>query len=330
MAADPSRNLLLIIVRDGIVTLCAFVRQAVDFISTEQFQGEQHGPEYLLGFLAEQISSVIQFYDLEVTGIQKEWEVVVVAEDPDALPQAAEEHLAEQTRCQKMHVWGSRQAFEQAMPTDSSILASAGEQQGPSVAAVGLAMGLLETTANRPCINLLPAEVLQKRSLKRFALVAANVVAVVMVLMATVGTVPSRIAGRIRAEATRDSEQLAGDTVTLAKRRQAIQRQIKAVSKEVQQLNKMLSYGGAIDWAGLLEEIRRIIPESVRISKVSCDTGRKLRIEGQALSNEDAYLFADLLDRSDYTTGASISTEKSEKRPELTNYEIECSVAAER
>jgi len=327
VAAKSDRNVLLITLRDQTLTLCVFVKQAVDFISTEQLRTQQPDQKYLLEVLAEQISSVIQFYDLEVAGSSKNWEATVIVDKRDKLPQDAEEYLTEHAHCEKIHIRDNQNAFQDTPLAFASVSSPGDKEQLPSVVAVGLAMGLLETAGSQPCVNLLPPHVAQKRSLKRSALVAANVMAVLLAVMVAVGTVPSIMAGRIKNEAIRENAQMTENTVALVRQRRSIQKQIQTVSSEIQQLKKTVSSHHEIDWLGLLNEIRNIIPKSVRITRLSCDSSLKMKLEGLALSNEDAYLFADLLDRSGYTTGASISTEKDDEQPELVNYRISCSLA---
>ena len=74
-------NILLAILQDGILNICVFRNKTLDFIRTRDFTKETCTPEEFCDCLAEQINTVIQYYDIEVPDSSGKWETTVVPDN---------------------------------------------------------------------------------------------------------------------------------------------------------------------------------------------------------------------------------------------------------
>ena len=87
-------DILIAVLHGGVLTLCVFRKQMLDFIRVEDISGENAAPGELCRWLTSEINSIIQFYDIEVADGSGKWEVTIVADDVQ-LPDDAAASLSE-------------------------------------------------------------------------------------------------------------------------------------------------------------------------------------------------------------------------------------------
>jgi Tfp pilus assembly protein PilN len=115
------------------------------------------------------------------------------------------------------------------------------------------------------------------------------------------------------------------DTNTLIRKQESLNKQIKTTKSKLDQINRVLGSYHETNWSDLLNDIGKRIPRIARITNLSNRDGSGVSIEGQALSNEAVYLFADMLNESEYITSATIAETNRDKNG-LIRYEIYCSL----
>jgi Tfp pilus assembly protein PilN len=208
---------------------------------------------------------------------------------------------------------------------------SAGSSR-PSPVAIGLGMKLLGEDDVGLAINVVPPESAQIRSAKKQVLIAANfIAALVLVMILTAGgfgLMTNSVEQRIN-----QSKQDGGTQSIhkLLREKEALDRRIKQLSERPELLKNIFASHPAVDWPGLLEDIRSRTPETLRITRLHSnkkDSG--VYLEGLALSYETVHLFVNLLNKSNHIESASLAhTKKDYEAGDLIRYAINCSLASE-
>ena len=318
-------DVLIAILRDGVLSLCVFRKQALDFIGTRNISGEKAEPDELCRWLAEEINAIIRFYDIEVADSSGKWEVTVVSEST-LLPDDAEQSLKDKITSASLQVRTDETAFQDTLVAQDSGL------EKPSVVAIGLAMRLLNKNSDSLRINLLPPESAEVKSFKRHLLITANIIAATLLLMLMAAGGLSRMADKVnQGIANRKQTQLSKNTHNLIGEQKLLDKKIRQLSNRPARLNSILSSRYALDWAHILEDIRNRTPKTVRITNLYSNENTQMHMQGEALSYEVVHLFVKMLNDSDYISSASLAeTVKGEKAGGLVMYTINCSLIREK
>lgn len=336
-------NVLVAMLRATSLTLCVLRNGTVDFIRTKEIA---KATDDLNRLLADELSEVIGFYDVEVPENTGKWDITVFMDStPDngirgqassprvdvvQSSQVAEEFIKSRVQAEYLRVRTIEDAY---MDTAASAL-TAGTIELPSPVAVGLAMNLLmghgaDARTNPPDlwrINLLPPQITQAREAKKDALIAANAVAAVGLIMvlAIIGF------ALLIERATRSAlakEQLVAkqDTVVLLERQKLLIERLGALTNRLDGIEKIRAAHRDVNWAQLFDEISKAAPSSVRISAIVCQDGSKMLIQGLALSNEAVYSFINLLEKSpDIASVTLLETREQNPQSGLITYQLNC------
>jgi Tfp pilus assembly protein PilN len=319
-------DVLIAVLHGGVLTLCVFRKQMLDFIRVEDISGENAKPDGLCRWLAGEINAIIQFYDIEVADGSGKWEVTVVADDVQ-LPDDAAASLSGNIAGAGLEIRTGQNACRDTIVDYSSCK---GE---PSALAVGLAMGLLDVRQTGLKVNLVPPESAEVKSAKKQLVFTAAVIAVVIPLLAiAAGMGISRLADETRAD-VRDRKQaeLAGDVSSVSEELTSLNQQIDLLSKRPAEISEILGSRPALGWAKILNDIRVQTPQSVRITELYSvgDTG--IVLEGLALSYEAARLFEKTLNDLDYVSLATLAeASREDSGSVLVMYKINCSLDREK
>ncbi len=354
-------NVLLAILHNDALTLCVFRNEIMDFVRTKSIpvaeidedkaqpapaspppcceagdasRGSE--PDRVCNWLEEEINAVIQFYNVEVSGSSQTWEVTVVA-DCVQLPEGAGESLnaevklwteLSQSPCANMHVSSGENAYQDTPFGESPNIGT----DKPSPVALGLAMGLLGTDGVNLRINLLPSEVAEFKIVKKDALIMANIAAVALFLMVLTVGVLVLMVGKVNKNViyTKQTE-LSDDTLAMLEQQKLLDGQIGILSARLDQINEVLSSRHDRQWTGILNDIRRFTPRTVRITNLWSVDNSKICLKGSALSYEAVYLFQSMLNKSEQIGSASlIEAEKNNDSDGLIRYAIDCSLSQTR
>jgi len=313
-------DVLLAVLKSGVLTLCVFRKQTLDFVRIEDISGNEAEPDELCRWLANELNAVIQFYNIEVADSAGKWEITVVA-DGVQLPEAAQTSLKAMIESADLEIRTGENACQ------DTIVDKNGHEEQLSALAIGLAMGLLNARQIGLRINLVPPESAEVRAVKKqFVLTTAVIVMVIPLLMIAVGTVFSRMAAKIkRSTVDRNQTELLEDTHTNFTELQLLNQQIDLISNRPDELNKILGTRPDLDWAKILEDIRVNTPGDVRITELSASNKGQILLKGQALTYQDARDFEDNLNKLVYFDSASLYETKKEGDAEaFVLYEIDC------
>ncbi|MGD2095589.1 MAG: PilN domain-containing protein, partial [Phycisphaerales bacterium] len=315
-------NVLVAILRDDVLTLCVFRRQTLDFVGTRDVNKDKAESDELCHWLVEEINSIIRFYDVEATDKFEKWNVTVIA-DSALLPDNAEQSLGAGITNASLEVRTSETACR-----DTLVVQGSGAEN-TSVVAIGLAMRFLNVNSIGLKIDLLPPESAEVKSTKRHLLVTANIIGIILVLMALVAGGLGLMAKSVNQAITNKKQTgLSQNTYSFIRELESLDRQIGSLSRIPVQLKDILNSRYDVGWAEILENVRKLTPRTLRITSLYHNGDNKMKLEGHALSYEAVHLFVKMLDKSDYISSVSLTeTVKKEEVGGLVVYTIDCSLA---
>jgi Tfp pilus assembly protein PilN len=315
-------NILLATVQGGTLTLCVFRRQTLDFIRSRDIDQDKSEPAGLCGWLVDEINAVVQFYDsVESSESSGRWEIIVIA-DSVQLPDDVLESQRSRLTVSNLQIKRPEDAYQ-----DTPIVRDNVEvEEGASAVAVGLAMKLLLPNETNLRINMLPPEAADVKSLKRHALITANILAAILFIMIIAIAGLGLQAKSLKAEIERKkSEPLLSDLKALVKEEKIIDSRIKQLSGEPGRLNEILDSREDVDWPALLNDIRKGTPKTVCITSMFNKGNTTLNVEGVGLSYEAIRWFVNMLGESKHIATASLTeTEKDDEKGGLIRYSISC------
>ncbi|OHB61714.1 MAG: hypothetical protein A2168_05060 [Planctomycetes bacterium RBG_13_50_24] len=319
-------DILIAVLHGGVLTLCVFRKQMLDFIRVEDISGENAAPGELCRWLTSEINSIIQFYDIEVADGSGKWEVTIVADDVQ-LPDDAAASLSENISVAGLEVRTGQNACR------DTIVDYNGCEGKSSALAIGLAMGLLDTRQTGLKINLVPPESAEVKAAKKQLVLTTAVIAVAIPLLTiAAGMGLNRLAKKTKTSISdREQTELSGDTYSAFRELTSLNQQIEVLLKRPAEISEILNSRPALGWAKILNDIRVQTPESVRITELYSvgDTG--IVLEGMALSYESARLFEKMLNDLDYIKLASLAeTSREDNVDSLVIYKINCSLNTEK
>jgi len=319
-------NVLVALLGGSTLTLCVFRKQTLDIVRVEDISEEKAAPDELCRRLSAEINTIIRFYEVEVADSAGKWEVTVFA-DRVQLPDDAEKLLKAETPNAEWDVRSGEKTYED-MTVDAK-----GCQAGRPALAISLAMGLLNVRETGLRINLVPPESAQVRSVRRQLILTAVIVVLAVPLFAFLsGKGLSLLADKVRRGIeTRKQTEVSQETATLVKEQESLELQIERLSKRPDGLKAMMSSRRAVDWAGILDDVKARTPEAARITALYSKDEAGMTLEGLALSYEAARFFVTKLNESDYISQASLSAAtREDSAGGLVTYTIDCSLADEK
>jgi Tfp pilus assembly protein PilN len=317
-------NVMIAIVRDNKLTLCVFRKQSLDFIRTRDI-GESAGTEQISKWLASQINTVIQSYQVKASISSGQWETTIVA-DCDRLPADSEEALIADIPGSEIQLLRSEDACKISSISRTGTRANSVRADEPSLAAIGLAMKLLDTNTFNLGVNLLPEETVRIRATRKTALVTANIMAAVLLaaMLAVAGSIWK--VQKINKDVGQKKTRLLKETRSLFEENKALDEQIKNISNRLNGINKISDSRKEVYWPDLLSYVAKIRPKNICLLSMTGSKGTPVILKGLALSNEDVYLFTERLKESELIESASIyQTNKNDRDNRFINYEIRCS-----
>lgn len=320
-------NVLIALLEADVLTVCVFRNQNMDFVRTKKIEKEKTEPAKFALRLAEEINTVIKFYDSESPDNRGKWEITIAGDDSMLLPQDAEKSLQAAIANAVVRVRTAQNAYQDTPVADSEHI---GDDK-PSPVAVGLAMKLLGTDGTIK-INLLPEEPPEVKSAKKDALIAANITAAILVLMILVAGGLSFMTTKTNKKIVHKKRtEMSRSTNSLLKEQEMLEARIEQLSEGPGQMNSIENLHHDIDWTGLLNDVRNATPRTARITRLLSKDALKMSLEGQTLSYESVHLFVNMLNKSEHIDSASlVEAEKDEDDGGLVRYSINCSLVPQK
>ena len=318
-------DVIIAILHDGVLRLCVFRKQILDFVRVENISEEQAQPDKLSRYLSEKINEIIRSYDVDVEDSSGKWEVAVVS-DCMELPPSLDESLKTEIKSENIQVRTGQSNLQ-----DTPVAQDNGTEKA-SIVAIGLALGLLNQNDNCLRINLVPPESAEVRSVKKQLFVTASIIAALPLFMVLTGIGFSLAANNVKRDIAQNKQaDLSQKTHTLLQEHDLLDRQIKQISAIPTQLNSILGSRPSIDWANILEDVRKLTPKTIRIINLSSRDSSGMYLEGMAISYETIHLFVEMLNNSDYISSASLTeTTKEDNANGFIMYTIDCELKPEK
>jgi len=326
IASKLGSNVLIAILRDGAFALAVFRKNSLDFVRIKSINKDHANTDRLAEQLAEEISAIVQFYDLEVPDSLGKWEITI-ADDTGLLPRNVDQILSTVVKTPNLQVKIPQNPLDDVAIDHEGIAPDALS----SASAVGLAMGLLVQDKKKLRINLLPNETIQARSLKKQALITANIVAAILFIMVVIGAALAVITTKLNANIARAKLKHPPQHIsTLVQQNKSLEKQIKQLSGQYNQLNELLGSRRDISWPNILESIKNNTPNTVCITNLFCSGSTIMSLEGLALSYDAIRTFINTFEKSGQIDSASlVKAGKDAKYQELIKYEISCALTSE-
>lgn len=336
IAKKFDQNSLFAIVRDGVLTLCLFKNQSLNFVETKPLEADKNEPEECFEWIIEKINAVLKFYEFKVHDKCDKWEVNLaisinnqdVKKKIESLAAALKEgvlsySLRQNDKPVELKVTSLEDAY-----FDTPVANTEGGDK-PSAVAVGLAMKPLDFPNCNLNINLFPAGLTNTKPARKHTLIIANAAAAVFLLIVLSVGFLSMWAKNVN-ESIKKKQQtvFGGDILKLLGEQRLLDRQILDISGNVKSMSTILNTSPFVRWDQLLNEIRFATPEPVRITTLFSNDNSKTVLKGEALSYESIRLFVQTLNESEYMKSASlVGTEKDTEPSGLVTYSINCSLA---
>ncbi len=321
IAGKFDSDVLIVMLHNGVLTLCVFKNQAIDFVRTKVIEAQNNAAS-LCRWLAGQINEIIQFYDVEFADNAGKWEITVVS-DGIELPADAKEILTAEVACVDLEVRTRQDGLR-----NTEIIG--GEQSaGASLIAAGLAMRFLEAKDHGLKLNLFPPEASEVKLLRADFLVASGAMTIVILLMMLATIALAFVAQETLAGVTKKGQnEQVQQTYNMIHEQDRIKQQIEQLSDKPSSLTKLRSLQQEVDWLNFLSDVRAVTPRAVRITNLSGGIRDKVVIEGLAMSYESIHLFVNMLNKSEYINEASLAgTEKKAEGDGFVKYSINCVLA---
>ena len=315
-------NVLVAVLRENSLTLCVLRNGIVDFIRTKEARQTLAAADDLCGWLADELAEIQKFYSVEVMDNTGKWEITVFA-DTAQLPQDAEGILKSKIQAGSLQVRTSKDAYLDTIVSGQTAV---------SPVAVGLAVNLLVAQRDDVRLNLMPPQVVQLKEAKRDMLVAAAVVMSLLLLMVLAIAAPAymikKVSGNTAGKTARVSVR---NTDKMLEKNQHLDARVQELSNRLDSIAEISASHSDANWVQLFTSIRNATPASIRIVSLSCPDGRRVQIEGLALSNDAVNSFVSLLEKSPGISMVTLlESSKQEGKKGFINYQISCKLGVKK
>ena len=335
IASKFDQNLLFVILRDNILTLCVFKNQILDFIEIKQYEANDLDNDECFEWVIKNINAALKFYELKLHDECDEWEVNLVTSINNKSIKEKIESLATITKTgsqpYNLHLNNSSIEIEIISLEEAYLdtpIADAKLSSTPSAIAVGLAMKLMNFSNCGMNVNLLLPELVNTKPERKHALIIANIAAVIFLLaVLTIGFFDMRVKNIKERMNQKHDGSLVSNISSLLSEQALSSVQISNTTENLENMSTILNTKLFVRWDQILNEIRYATPEPVRVVNIFSNDGLRIILKGHAFSYESIHLFVETLNESEYLKLVSlIGTEKDSESIGLVAYSISCSL----
>jgi Tfp pilus assembly PilM family ATPase/Tfp pilus assembly protein PilN len=310
-------TVLVVEINASQLSVCLLRHHMLDLVRTRGIPAE--AGQNADAWLTEEVQTMMRHYDAEPSEGAAGWELHIVVRGEAPVTRNVGEFLRSRTGVP------TEVADEACGGEDSSPQKVDSPSSGASAAALGLAMRQLDPDGNAWKVSLLPREVMQRRSLVRHVLTAANVAALIFLAMLLLPQIVTRTADRIRRDL--DHQKMAEKlytTPTLAAQSHRLDRQIAQTERQLRGMRKALQTPSR-NWSHVLNAIAESAPTGVCITRLWSQDSQRLSVKGLALSCGAVQDFVQSLGQRDSFRSISLgSMERQQDARALVQYEMDC------
>ena len=319
-------RILLVVLKEGGMNLCVLRRGILEFVRTETVTTSRDGLQETHRRVADEINTVIRFYERESTAGAEPWKVVILDDDDLTIADEAVRFLKANVIADVIDV--------RTTANCSDAVEGISEMEGlASITALGLAMRFLVEDEIAPRVNLLPSEADRAKSVRTNVLLAANALAALMfvaiVIMGGLQLATKRVTQSIAAIAQSELQQGRPAIVATVSQLAEIEHRRTALTAELATLRHIAESHVDVPWARLLDDIKEATPEVLCVTELTVDAGSDLLLKGLSRSYEGVHLFVDMLNQSKAITKASVvETGRRTDENGLVRYAVKCTLAS--
>lgn len=321
ISKNYDRNTVVLFSRSSQTHISVFRKGRLDYVRSLDFDCISISPDEFNAKIIHELKAVIQYYDIEVeTEFGTNWQVLLNLGNCSCSADIFE-RLNDSLN------------YEVELCIDEKILSVLSGNKSKvsdniSAVAVGLALRKLRTISSKAMINLVPRDIERISSLKRTAMLIANLAAAVVVAILVLTDI--RAAQAVEADkaiSEKYQDCSAQNVGTLTER----QRSICDSVKKTEEIRSTLTEYGLDDcdfkWSSIMDVVSGNIPEDMCVKKMMCSSNDSMSLHGDSLAYESPYLFTDMLTASDYIESAAVTETNNHPTDEkMITYRIDCKI----
>ena len=335
IAEKFDQNLVFVILRDNILTLCVFKNQILDFVENEKFEVDRFSCEESFRLIIEKINALLKFYRLKLADECDNWEVDLCVSISDESIKEKMGSLSAKLKTDDLpysFLQNSSPVEFEFKSLDQAYLdtpvADTKLADKPSAIAVGLAMKLLNVEDCGLNTNLLLPEMVNSKPERKHALIIANIAAAIFLLaVLVIGFLDMQVRNIKESVKEKHGKLLSSEVKSMLNNKDSLDEQIVNTTENFENMSAILNTAFFARWDKVLDEIRYATPKPVRIVNIFSNDGLKIMLKGHALSYESIHLFVRMLNKSEYMKLVSlIGTEKDTESSGLVAYSVSCSL----
>jgi Tfp pilus assembly PilM family ATPase/Tfp pilus assembly protein PilN len=316
------KNVMLVLLHDENMSLCVFSGQKFDFLRIKKFDFDFSDTKKHIDVIAEQIESVVQFYELERTSEQKNWPVYLAG----SFDLSKAKEIAGQLR---NHIRRQNIEISEIDVSNVDIISEGVKTDDFSPVAAGAAMKLLDVNDFGTSINLLPNEIYEIRKARRQLLAIINIAALIFVLIFIYIAFLTKETAHARNEFIQSKQNRANINIPqLIRTRADVNEAAQRIAWNVKTINTALKDKTWHNWAFILTEIGTKAPQTVRIQNIESRNSSTVKINGLAINYNAINDFINRLNSCKIINSAQLTDAKQNTQYSngMTDYSIICSI----
>lgn len=335
IAEKVGQNVVFVLLRDNILTLCVFKNQVLNFMESKQCQANKLNGEECFRWIVEKVNELLKFYDITLCDDCDKWKVSIVISTGNKHTKEEIDSLAAGLKTGNLSCNFHQNNYAVELEIKSleeacfdTPIANAELSNEIPVIAVGLAMKLLNFSNCGLNINLLLPEMVEGNPKRKHTLIIANIAAVALLLgVLSIGFFSMRVKSVMGAIEQKNGGLHGSSIKSMLDERVSLDEKIAKIANNYENMSIILNTNFFVKWDQILNEIRYATPKPVRILNIFSDDGLRIILKGHAFSYESVHLFVQTLNESEHIKlVALIGTEKDTKSSGLVAYSISCSL----
>lgn len=317
-----SKNVMLVLLHDDNMSLCVFSGQKFDFLRTKKLDFDISSLPEQTGVIAEQIDSIVQFYELERTAKQEKWPVFLACSCEPSKTKEIAPQLQKHIHHQNIEVTA----------IDSShidIICEDAANKDFSPVAAGAAMKLLDVNDSAVSINMLPGEIFEIRKARRQLVIIANIAAAILLFIFIYMGFLAKKTSNVKDELSKKEQSMSNFNISeLIKTQADVNDRTVQVARNIDALKTALEDKTWNNWAYILAEVSTKAPATVQIQEMRARDSSMVQIEGLAINYNAVNDFVNRLNKCKTISSAQLADAKQNTQyaNNLIDYLITCSL----
>jgi Tfp pilus assembly protein PilN len=318
-----NKNIMFVLLHDENMSLCVFSGQKFDFLRTKKLDFDISSSIEHAGVIAEQINSVVQFYELERVSEQKSWPVFVAGSCESSKVNEIVQHLKNYISSQNIEI-------SVIDVSHIDIITEGAATADFSPIAAGAALKLLGVNDSAISINLLPNEIQEIRKSRSQLLIILNIAAVIFLALFLYISFLTGKTAQVRNDLRRQRHnQININIPRLVRIRADVNDRFVQIGRNVNTINTVFKDKTWHNWSSILAEVCSKTPATVQIQQLRTRDSTTVQIEGHAINYNAVNDFVNQLNSCSDISSAQLANAKQSTQygNSLIDYSIICFLA---